>query len=1105
MKLSQLLSGVEVQATHAMPAGDPEIAEVRDDSRQVGPGDLFVALPGQAADGHRFLPEVAARGAAAALVERADPSLALPQVVVPSAARALATVAANRNGRPADELLLCAVTGTNGKTTTSFLVEALLQQAGQEAGLIGTVLYRYRGKTLPAPFTTPTPLQLHRTLREMRACGVSAVAMEASSHALALHRLHGVRVRVAAFTNLTQDHLDFHGDMERYFLDKARLFQDHLLPPAQGGVAVIHTGNPYGARLAAMLRARPASPRILTVSAEVPPQDQDQDPDRGERADIYPIEADLSMAGIHATLRTPAGKIEIRSPLIGRYNLENLAVAAGIGVGLSLSPALIGAALSAVTGVPGRVQRVSRPAPAQTQGQVLAQGLPVSGAAGPAVFVDYAHTPDALERVLKAIRPYLVGHGPGAATATGRPGRLIVVFGCGGDRDQGKRPIMGQIAVREADLAIVTSDNPRSEDPQAILDAITAGMAGSPRLSAADLPGAARGHHVEPDRRSAIRAAISAALRDDVVVIAGKGHEDYQILGKSRVPFDDREEAAEALRRRAEAIPEVRRPASGPGAVPSGPVSVSGGVVVTSGAAPAAAAATPAATIELPLERVLSATSGSLLRGVARRFSQVVIDGRAAAPGALFVALRGERHDGHDFVGQAISQGASGVLIERGRGADLHGLLPETLVIEVGDTTVALGQIARAHREALGIAIAQKLRIVAVTGSTGKTTTKDMLAEILAAHAGPALVLKTEGNLNNHWGAPLTLLRLRPGHRYGVIELGMSARGEIAYLTSLCAPDTGVITNVAPVHLLGLGTIENVALAKGELFLGLEDGAAAVYPAGPAGKGHERVVAQAVRAGARSGRLRAFSAAVLETGAVAGEGVIEGEQPVVRAEVLGEGADGLSLRLHVRRAQPGASPFEVPVTLPLLGAHQAHNAALATAAALSVCEDLSPEAIRKGLAQVRPGKHRGQILSIGDLHVIDDCYNASPISVRAALRTLAAIRGPGRGLMVFGDMLELGPTEATLHEEIGQAAAQEGVALLIGVGPLAAQAVAAAQRLGVRAVDVGRDAEAAAALLADEARPGDWVLVKGSRGMRLEQVIDALARRKDPTSATAES
>ncbi|HVV17488.1 MAG TPA: UDP-N-acetylmuramoyl-L-alanyl-D-glutamate--2,6-diaminopimelate ligase [Polyangia bacterium] len=517
LTLGELLRGVE-GARSARPRdaafAGVSVGAVRDDSRQVGPGDLFVAVPGEAADGRKFVSDAAARGAAA-LVTEGDAPADFPgvAVLVPSARRALGVIAANRTGA-AGALTLMAVTGTNGKTTTTYLLEAMLQAAGRTAGVFGTIAYRAPG--LPgraAPLTTPGALMLHDLLAQMRAAGTTDVVLEATSHALEQGRLDGCRFRVAGLTNLTQDHLDYHGTMAQYEAAKAILFE-RLLDPARG-VAVTFADDEAGRRMHA--RARGAG--TLTVARRS---------DGAPGADVVVQRATLSAGGTRATFATPTGSLEIESPLVGGYNLDNLALAVGMAIAGGLDGRAIAEGAAGLSGVPGRLERVPN-------------------RRGVLCLVDYAHTPDALERAIAAARPL-------AAASGATRGRVIVVFGCGGDRDRGKRPLMGEIAARDADLAVVTSDNPRSEDPAAIVAQIVEGVrrAGGRQLTSEQLAGGGlgpdgRGYHVEVDRRTAIQRAAAAAAAGDVLLIAGKGHEDYQIVGSTRLHFDDREEAAAAL------------------------------------------------------------------------------------------------------------------------------------------------------------------------------------------------------------------------------------------------------------------------------------------------------------------------------------------------------------------------------------------------------------------------------------------------------------------------------------------------------------------------------------------------------------------------------
>ena len=463
------------------------------DSRKVTPGDLFVAVPGLREDGRRYIGEALERGATAIVLEGADAlaGSAAGRIVVRSSREALARLADAYFGHPSRALTVVGITGTNGKTTTSLLVDALLRHGGRTTGVIGTIQYRIGPETRPAGQTTPEAVELQSLLAEMAERSVTGVAMEVSSHALALHRVDGVEFDVAVFTNLTQDHLDFHGTFDAYRAAKARLFS--LL--ATGGkprrTAVINADDPAGHSMVAGLRLP-----ILTFGL-------------GGGAAVRPRRFESSMAGIRMDVETPRGTLHVTSPLVGEHNVMNLLGATAVGLALDMGMDAVAGALESVRAVPGRFERVEA-------------GQPFL------VVVDYAHTPDALERVLATARR-LVGSGA----------RLGVVFGCGGDRDRGKRPVMGEIAARLADRAWVTSDNPRSERPEAIIAEIVAGI---------PTAGAGLDRHVTiTDRKAAIRSALTWARAGDVVVIAGKGHETYQIIGSKILPFDDREVARAAL------------------------------------------------------------------------------------------------------------------------------------------------------------------------------------------------------------------------------------------------------------------------------------------------------------------------------------------------------------------------------------------------------------------------------------------------------------------------------------------------------------------------------------------------------------------------------
>jgi len=473
MELSTLIEAVGPRSVRGRR--DTDITAVTYRAEAVVPGALHVCVPGFTADGHDFAGVAVANGAAALVVER-ELELDVPQLVVESSRSAMAAAADAFYGHPSRELAVVGITGTNGKTTTAFLMHAILEAALGPAGLLGTIESRIGGVVEPVARTTPESVDLQAILRRMADAGDRGCAMEVSSHALELHRVAGVRFAAAGFTNLTQDHLDFHPDMEAYFAAKARLFEE-----APGAINV---GDAYGRRLAGM-----AGGPVLTYAART-----DAD------ADVRPHAVEVGAGGAIALIvSTPRGPIPLDVRLRGGFNVENVLCAVTLAELLELPHAAVRAGISSVPGVPGRFEAVEA-------------GQPFT------VLVDYAHTPDGLENVLGSAREITTG-------------RLICVFGCGGDRDRGKRPLMGRVARRLADVPLVTSDNPRSEDPDAIIAEI---MDGVPM-------------EAEPDRRAAIERAVGMARPGDVVVIAGKGHEQGQQFADRTVPFDDRTVAREAL------------------------------------------------------------------------------------------------------------------------------------------------------------------------------------------------------------------------------------------------------------------------------------------------------------------------------------------------------------------------------------------------------------------------------------------------------------------------------------------------------------------------------------------------------------------------------
>jgi murE/murF fusion protein len=902
-------------------------ADLRLDSREVCTGDVFVACRGRASDGSLYIQQAVARGAAAILVE--GPSASLPEVlasgvpmrVVDGLRGMLGELADIWYGRPSSALAVIAVTGTNGKTSSVQWLARALTHGGKPCGAIGTLGATLPdGQALPGSLTTPDVLAVHRLLARMRQAGAQLVAMEASSIGIEQGRMDGVRIDIAAFTNLSRDHLDYHGSMEAYEEAKARLFAWPGLSKA-----VINADDDAGRRLIAAL----APERVLAYGIQ-------------SSADLQARDLATTGQGQIFTLATSQGEAQIMSGLLGRHNIANLLLVAGVLQALGWSLSDIARELAAATPVDGRMEIVAPIALPPAAGSM----------AGPMVVVDYSHTPDALERALAALRP----------VAQARGGRLLCLFGCGGDRDAGKRPIMGAIAAQGADHVMLSSDNPRSEDPTAILAQIRAGIADGTSLA------------MEPDRAKAIMATIWSARLEDVVLLAGKGHETYQEIAGVKLPFDDREWARLAL-----LLPCV---------------------------------------------------------------SAVSTDTRTIGADQLFVALAGERFDAHDYLGQAQAQGAVAAVVAR----RIDGVRMPQLVL--GDTRVALGRIGAAWRARFAIPV------IAVTGSNGKTTTKEMISAILADWLGEPQRLATAGNFNNDIGLPLTLLRLRAHHQAAVVEVGMNHPGEIALLAAMAAPTVGLVNNAQREHQEFMHSVQAVAEENGAVLAALPENGYAVYPGDDAYTATWDGLSATPR--------------VLRFGLQAGLDVYA-EQ--VQADALGT---------RCQLVTPAGTAM-LELTVP--GMHNLRNALAAVACALAAGAPLASAC--RALAAFSPvsGRMQRHQLSDGTL-LVDDTYNANPDSVRAAIDVLARLPAPRA--LVLGDMGEVGANGPAMHREVGEYARERGIDLFLSLGKAAGDAVTA---FGPRARACESVEEIVTALRGETVRA---VLVKGSRFMRMERVVKAL-------------
>jgi murE/murF fusion protein len=977
------------------------------DSRQVRPGDGFLAWPGAATDARAHVVAALAAGASACLVEHSGVEafgLSDPRIATYLNLKAASgLIASTWFDEPSAHLAVLAVTGTNGKTSSTWwLAQALSnlkQSAPMPCGVVGTLGVGVPPHLVSTGLTTPDPVALQGAFADFVAGGLKACAIEASSIGIEEHRLAGTHIHTAVLTNVTQDHLDYHGDMATYAAAKARLF---AWPGLRA--AVINVDDPYGLALAAELRQAVAGLDVWTVSMA---------PGKANPARLQAQDIRYAAQGVAFTVAEGAQRLPLVTQLIGAYNIANVlgVIATMRTLGVPLHAAV--AAGQDLTPVPGRMECVSD------------MGKPL-------VAVDYAHTPDALAKALEALRPLVHARG----------GQLWCVFGCGGNRDTSKRPLMGAVAGAHADRVVVTSDNPRSEAPDAIISQILLGLAG------------AAGVQVEPDRARAIAQTLAQAAAADVVLLAGKGHEDYQEMGGKRLPFSDLEHVKQVL-------------AQWPPAANPGPMSLR----------------QVADWLVLPVTGAAIADSANII------FTRVHTDTRSIAPGDLFVALRGERFDANDFLTEARQKGAVAAICQGDNAAaqlaqaHLPGLV-------VPDAKLALAQLASHWRAQF------TLPVIAVTGSNGKTTVTQMIASILRAWQGEAS-LATQGNLNNDIGVPLTVLRLRAEHRVAVIELGMNHPGEIATLAAIAQPTVALVNNAQREHLEFMATVAAVAQENGSVIDALPSDGVAVFPADDAYSG-----LWAAKAGERASLC--FGQPPVTASAA--------RQPmpseVMDCRVAGapchdESKDVASCQaeVHVTQVQWLGAAWQVSVTTPqgdlhfalhIAGAHNVKNSLAAVACALAAGVPLP--AIAAGLDAFEPVKGRSRALLVTvngrAITLVDDTYNANPDSVRAAIEVLADLPAPR--LLVLGDMGEVGNHGPEFHTEALQLALEKNIEKVLVTGAACAQAAMKFKAIEAHASMTGLQT-AVLAVLPTVAS----VLVKGSRFMKMEQVVEAIRANAD--------
>ena len=949
------------------------------DSRKIESGDAFVAYAfdpldanNDKHDGRSYVDVAVRNGAGAVLWQEGKlmPTLDIPARAVSQLNVLAGHIAHAYYDKPSEAMRMIAITGTNGKTSSAQWLAQILAKHQLPCGIMGTLGVGFPHAMQETGFTTPQAIEVHRYLADMRAQGARAMAMEVSSHALEQGRVNGVAYEVALFTNLSRDHLDYHGDMASYEAAKACLFTWNTLK-----TAVINTDDEVGLRYAQIAEQC----GVTVIGYGVNPQPN------GVKHYLQASAIDQSGALTKFVLNVDGSSHTVTSRLVGEFNVMNMLGVLGVCMALGLNVAECVADCAQISPAPGRMQRFG-------------------GDGEPLVVVDFAHTPDALEKTLAALKPI----------AQQRGGQLTCVFGCGGDRDPGKRPQMGAIAQQIADRVVVTSDNPRTEVPEQIVRDILAGMTANERVQS------------EVHRPSAIDQTVAAAGAADVILVAGKGHEPYQDVQGVKHPYSDLAQAEQAL-----------------------------GLWQAAQVSDDAASAERTAQAPSSTEHMGSCN----INGEHVYFNRVSIDTRTMQPDDLLVALKGERFDAHDFLPQLKVGQVAAVLAER---------VPEGFAIPhvlVNNSHLALQDLAKSWRTQFDVPVA------VVTGSNGKTTVKEMLAAIMRVAFGDDY-LATRGNLNNDIGLPLTLLDMRKNHRAAVIELGMNHPGETAQLAPIVAPTVAIINNAQREHQEFMQTVEAVAQEHADVIGSVVEGGAVVFPADD-----EYAALWRERAQARGLAIHDFS---------------------LDESVHASYTARYELGLYASTVQLITPMGQCTTQINIPGVHNVHNALAACAACTAM--GLPLDTIAKGLANFVPAKGRLQthrLSALGasgtDVILIDDTYNANPDSVLAAIEVLA--NSAGRKILVLGDMGEVGDEGEAFHAEIGAHAAQRGVNVLLATGDMMRSAT---QAFGVGAQhfnDVGAMADVVRAHVQAGA---NTILIKGSRFMGMERVVDALLAMNQP-------
>ncbi len=977
MKLSYLIKDFSKSVINH----DYDISSIASNSRHIHPGGLFIAVKGLISDGHDYIDQAFEKGAVA-VIAQTNPKNLKDVILVENSRLSMAFIAANFYGNPSKDMTLVGITGTNGKTTTTWLLESIFKTCRFSTGVIGTINIRYNDKIFDNPITTPDSIDLQKTLYEMKNSGVTHVIMEVSSHGLALNRVDYCQFDLGVFTNLSQDHLDYHKGMEEYFNCKKRFFTQCLNSSIKNNpIAVLNIDDSKGEILLNSLDYK-----TIAVSTQ-------------KKTDIFSQDITDTIHGLSGTICMPDTSFKLRSQLTGSFNLENILCASGAAHALGISADQIKTGIENCHFIPGRLEKIDNP---------IDRFL----------FVDYAHTPGALESILMTLKQRA-------------PKRIITVFGCGGDRDRSKRPLMGQVACTHSHIAIATSDNPRTENPDAIIKEILKGLDEFNALSENDLllHPFKKGYVVETDRRCALKKAIFISKPGDIIIAAGKGHETYQITNTGTIHFDDKEEFKKAAIEFANQFKPI-----------------------------------PWNTNDLSKALNTEPVFSTIKKDY--NFTGISTDSRTILETQIFIALKGENFDGHAFIKNLMDKGVKGFITEKGFIKTLdkntrNKMLQKNLIIfETTNTLMALGQLARYQR------IRSNVKLLAITGSSGKTTTRRIIEEIFKTRFQ---IHATKGNFNNEIGLPLTLLSLSEAHEWAIVEMGMNHPGEISRLSRIALPDIAMVINTAGAHLEGLGSLDNVAKAKAEIFDGMrQNGTAILFADDP----RRHILEKKVR--------KKNVQTLLFFGS--------GNGSDIRSTKVKTLSDSTEFTIKLKGLETtffinSPAPFMVDNCL----------AAICAAESAGICQ----EGIRKGIQAFIPVKGRMNIHRLSNLiHLIDDTYNANPASMAQALDTLHIVSKSKNSIAVLGDMLELGNESAFLHWQIGQKAAMLEIGKLYVFGSMVKHTIKGAMENGFSTDNLfhGTKDQIVEKLLGNT-KIKTWILVKGSRSMAMETVIQGLEKR----------